>query len=209
MAEPDERQLKLTADDLLKHWEEFSKWMRGTLGDNVNGTFSDNDWTFTVKLHAMIETALNAALVRHFDAPELSGVIAKLDTGNTATGKIAFAKALKILEPSSVVFVQKLSQLRNFCVHDIRNFNFDLSVYVNGLTSAKRKELMQPILRMVKEQHRSTVPTKEAVFIGGLMVMMQLHLHDLECQTRAAQTKLQRLQAESLERPKESTTTEE
>jgi hypothetical protein len=206
MAEPDEGQVK--ADDLLKHWEEFSEWMRATLGDNVTGTFSDNDWTFIVKLHAMIETALNAALVRHFDAPELSGVIAKLDTANTATGKIAFAKALTILEPSSVVFVQKLSELRNFCVHDIRNFTFDLGTYFNGLTKQKHNELMNPILKMVKEKHRSTVGPKEAIFIGGLMVMMQLHNHDLACQTRAAQQELQRLQAESLQWQKEPTTTE-
>lgn len=72
MADLDESESEGLTDSQRKHLEEFSKWMRETLGDNIDGTFADNDWTFIVKLHAMIETALNATLVMQFDAQELS-----------------------------------------------------------------------------------------------------------------------------------------
>ena len=76
--------------------DETLKWMGETFGEEVLGQ-TENDWTYIVKLHAMIETALNNALIRQFNSPDLSRVIAKLDTSNAATGKVAFAKALKIL----------------------------------------------------------------------------------------------------------------
>ena len=80
-----------------------------------------------VKLHAMIETGLNGAIIRELNRPgeAFDDVIAKLDT-SSATGKVAFAKALGIIPKDAGVFIQHLSQLRNKCVHNIKNFNFDL-----------------------------------------------------------------------------------
>src|SRR5205809_316168 len=122
MAEPDKPKLIELTDEQRKYTEELSAWMGKTLGFEPKGKIAHNDWTLIVKLHAMVETALNAALVKQVAAPKLANVIAKLDTSNTATGKVAFAKALEILDRSSIVFLQKLSELRNLCVHDIRNF---------------------------------------------------------------------------------------
>jgi hypothetical protein len=97
-------------------------WTKDSLGVDLGAEpFATNDWILIIKLHAMIETGLNAALVSRFGTPELSRVVAKLDTSNPATGKVAFAKALKILPKHSVTFIQKLSELRNLCVHDTRN----------------------------------------------------------------------------------------
>lgn len=104
---------------------DITGWMKDTLGFQTTGNFADNDWTLVVKAHAMIETAINTVLLAELGRPELEPIIAKLETSNMATGKVAFAKALNMfLSKSSPVFIQQLSELRNFCVHDFRNFNF-------------------------------------------------------------------------------------
>jgi hypothetical protein len=204
MAEPDSAKSEKITPRQRDLINEFSAWARATLGDSVDGILIQNDWTFIITLHAMIETALNAALVKQFDAPELSGVIAKLETSNMATGKIAFAKTLKILDPRSVVFIQKLSELRNFCVHDIRNFKFDLDKHLAALPDDKRNELMKPILRLVKEEERDSVRAKEALFIVALNVLIELYIHDFRCENRALEAKILGIEAERYRKQQES-----
>lgn len=190
MAEPDEPK----SDDLTDAEQAFARetyqWMKKTLGEDIEGKFADNDWQFIVKLHAMIETALNAVLVKQFAAPELARVIAKLDTSNPQTGKVAFAKALQILEPQSGVFIQKLSELRNLCVHDVRNFKFDLDAHLGSLSDKARNELLKPIFKVVKPEARATITPHHALMAGTARIMMELHFHHMKCEKRDLQTQL-------------------
>ena len=192
-----------------KHVQSLLAWMTKILGIDPKKSLAENDWMLIVKLHAMIETGLNAALVRQFDAPELAGVIAKLDTSNTATGKVGFAKALQILHRTSAVFVQKLSELRNFCVHDVRNFDFDIEKHLEALTADKRSELVKPVMKIVKSEFRNTTSFREALYVGTMAIMMELQLHDLQCENRDLQTKIHRLAYEAHEAQKESKTKED
>jgi hypothetical protein len=202
MAAPDETKSDVPTDEDEKWIEDLLQWMRKTLGENaeVEGKFADSDWTFIVKLHAMIETALNAALVKQFAAPELSRVIAKLDTSNPKTGKVAFAKALQILDPQSGVFIQKLSELRNLCVHDIRNFKFNLRAHLASLNEKDRNELLKPIMKALKPEFRATGTPYEALMAGTATVMSQLRLHDMECEHRDLQEKVYRQHSELWQR---------
>ncbi len=197
---------ELTPEDSVLIRETL-KWMQETFGETVLAS-TDNDWTYIVKLHAMIETALNDVLTKHFQAPDLGRVIAKLDTSNPGTGKVAFAKALKILAPQTAVFIQKLSELRNLCVHDIRNFKFDLDKYLTSLSKEKRSELMKPILKMVRPEMRDKLPLQGALYIGTMSVMIELFLHHYKIETRALESKLHRLESELYKRA-ESTATKE
>jgi hypothetical protein len=101
----------MTKDEYLS---DLHEWMSETLGPEAAsglGAEGDNDWTLIVKLHAMIETALNTSLLEHFGLPELQHVIARLETSNMATGKVAFAKALKIIDKDSATFIQSCRSL--------------------------------------------------------------------------------------------------
>ena|ERR1051326_2282777 len=206
MAAPDDPksdELTLTPEQ-REHIDGLVEWMQKTLGINRESRLADNDWMFIVKLHAMIETGLNDALVKQFNAPELARVIAKLDTSNTATGKVAFSKALQILHPTSIVFIQKLSELRNFCVHDVRNFGFQLEKYVDGLSEEKRNELVKPVMRVVAPQFKESTSFREALYIGVMQVMMELQVHDLQCEVRDRKAEGQRLRAELFDMQQES-----
>lgn len=181
--------------------EAILDWMRQKMGEPLlSGT--ENDWTCIVTMHAMIETGLSGALVKHFQSPELSRVIGRLNMSNTATGKIAFAKALKILKPETIAFVRKLSELRNLCVHDVRNFKFDLNKHVAGLSVEKRNELMNPIWELVKPEAKSKVTPKLALFVGTLTVMVDLYVHELGCLHRDLEAQVRELQAQLFKQAK-------
>ena len=82
----------------LEYADDLANWMRAQFGWEEGKAMPwNNDWTLIIALHAMIETALNGALLKELEKPGLAEVLAKLDTSNQSTGKVAFAKALGIL----------------------------------------------------------------------------------------------------------------
>jgi len=80
-----------------------------------------DDWSFVVKLHALIEAAATHLLVAKLDYPELAEVLSNMELSNRKTGKLAFIKALELVDSDCRAWVQKLSELRNLLVHDVRN----------------------------------------------------------------------------------------
>ena len=63
-----------------------------------------------------------------------------MDFNNTKSGKVAFARALGLLESREVAFLRGLSELRNQLVHDIRNVDFSLTAYFATLNESQRKK---------------------------------------------------------------------
>jgi len=93
----------------------------------------ENDWSFVIKTHALIEAAISHLLTEHLKRPELAGTFSRLEMSNEATGKVAFATALGLLEKPERRFIISFSELRNMLVHDVRNVNFDLASHVQGM----------------------------------------------------------------------------
>ena len=121
----------------FKAYMKFLIWQRDTLGlpDSFTNSLRDepDDWTFVIKLHAMIETALNHLLIARFkkaELPELETVVPELANSDPKRGKIAFIKRLKLLPDEFCNFIQQFSELRNTMVHDASNFKMKLTEYV-------------------------------------------------------------------------------
>lgn len=111
----------------------LEQWMNNTVGmppDFVRSLSEDDDWVFFIKLHAFIEAALNHILTEEFGNPELSRIFSRLETSNPRIGKIAFIKACDALSEQQRLFVKTMSEVRNYIVHDIKNFGFDLASYI-------------------------------------------------------------------------------
>ena len=208
-------------DDESAYLSALRKWMRETIGIEDEGNiFPKNDWLLIIKLHAMIEAALNRSLSIQFGLPELDRVIGKLDTSNGSIGKVAFAKALKILRNQSIAFIQKLSELRNICVHDIRNFKFDLTTHLSKLDNDDRNALLNAIAKEIRPEITlgdERVTAKEladrnprfGLAIATMNVMAQLHFHQSQCETRNLETKIVQRKAELFDEQNQSTPTEE
>ena len=57
-------------------------------------------------------------------------------------GKLAFAKALGAIDAKHERFIKALSGIRNDCVHDVRNVNFQFDGYVDGLPQDARQTFL-------------------------------------------------------------------
>jgi len=99
----------------------------------------ENDWSFVIKAHALIEAAITRLLTESMKRPELADLFSRIDTSNKTTGKAAFVKALGLLDEEERRFVSAFSELRNRLVHDVRNVNFDLLEYVESLSGKERE----------------------------------------------------------------------
>ena len=95
----------------------------------------EDDWSFIIKLHAFIEAATSHLLIKALGHEKLMSIFTRLELGNKQTGKIAFIKALNLLEKTDRRFIGQLSKLRNEIVHNVSKVSFDLIEYVKDLNS--------------------------------------------------------------------------
>jgi hypothetical protein len=91
------------------------------------GLLQESDWSFVIKLHALLESAVSQLLVNAVARKELADVFASLEMSNTKTGKLAFVKALELLPKAHLDFIRALSELRNQLAHRVKNVSFDLT----------------------------------------------------------------------------------
>lgn len=208
-------------DDLARQYTQtLSTWMQDSLG--VHESFlanlpNDDDWTFILKIHAMVEAGLNQMILNHFGEPRISRLITKLPIGNTGTGKLSFAKALDLIPLENREFVAVLSDIRNHCIHDIRNFRFDIKSYVQSLPAGKADEFMRAVtFRMtpfVEIPGFSAIPVEGVIkqnprfglFCAGMAFMGDVIIHEKKCQIRDVEMKTQRHHAEEFQRHRKST----
>ncbi len=153
-----------------------------------NELIREDDWGFVIKLHAFVESCITYAICTRLGQPELEDVIARLDTSNNQTGKLAFAKKLGILNKPQRRYVTTLSQLRNNLVHDVRAVDFSLKSYMDELSAEQHyqfcvalslDEIFEPLsepdeIRIVS--YVNEVP-KFGIAYAGSIVIAKLLLH--------------------------------
>lgn len=108
--------------------------------DFVVALLQESDWSLVIKLHAVFEAIIASLLVKQLKAPDLDEVVAHLDFNNAKSGKVAFARALGLLNSREVTFLRGLSELRNALVHDIKNVQFNLQEHILGLDDNRLKK---------------------------------------------------------------------
>lgn len=103
----------------------------------------EDDWSFIIKVHALLEAAFSHLLTEYLGKPELSEIFSRMELSNSHTGKIVFAEKLNLVDKDTRRFLRKLSEIRNQFVHDVSNVNLDLNGYIrrkdkNGQTEFKK-----------------------------------------------------------------------
>lgn len=93
----------------------------------------EDDWSFIIKLHALFEAGISHLLCIALAREELADVFAHLELSDKRAGKMAFAKALSLLDDKDRRFISSLSELRNQLVHNVKNATFDLKNHVASL----------------------------------------------------------------------------
>lgn len=118
-----------------------------------NTLLKEDDWTFIVKLHALIEASITHLLSetisismsdysKDINKQSLTKVLSWTELSNKRTGKTAIAHSLGLILDYQREFIYYLSDLRNILVHDVKNASFKLNDYVTGLETQRRKNFI-------------------------------------------------------------------
>lgn len=124
----------------VKHIREFESQLGITTGFFERLLFED-DWTFLIKLHALIEAASTTLLVEALNKPELRDQFARTPLSDSEYGKLSLMKSLGIVSTPYRGFIRKLSELRNQSVHNIQYTNLNFKTLVMNTPKAKRAAL--------------------------------------------------------------------
>jgi hypothetical protein len=86
----------------------------------------DDDWSFVVKCHALMESAVCALLATHLKAPELEGVLAeRVDM----SARIEMLSAMGLLTKPQRGMIRALGTLRSKLVHNAAQTRFTFAEY--------------------------------------------------------------------------------
>ncbi len=89
----------------------------------------ENAWSFVIKAHALLETALSQLLAGHLLDRRLDQVVQNLPVGGKV-GKVAFLKATGLLTKDEESFINDFSRLRNALVHNVHSTRFDFQTFL-------------------------------------------------------------------------------
>jgi len=129
----------------------------GLKEDFFKNLLNEDDWSFVIKLHALIEAIVTSLLVFHFNEKKLTQIFSRLELSNKTTGKLAFLKETGLLGDDNIKYINSLSELRNKLVHNIENCNIELINFVERLDKNQLKKFatyMRPsesVVRVIVE----------------------------------------------------------
>lgn len=103
----------------------------------------EDDWSFIIKSHALIESACAQILSEKTGVKETIDIFSRLELGARNTGKLAFLKAYGLLIEKERRFISALSELRNTLVHNVSHTSFVLHDYVNSLDKNQRAKFVE------------------------------------------------------------------
>jgi hypothetical protein len=108
-------------------------------------TDKTDDWSYVIKLHALIEAALTHLLTTAANKPEMAQVYALLDTSDLRKGKAAFARGLDLLSMDEIKFVRALSEMRNKFVHDVKNAGMTIEQWYAAMDDNQKKNFVEAV----------------------------------------------------------------
>jgi hypothetical protein len=111
--------------------------------DFLRSIRDEDDWSFVVKMHAPMEAAVTRLLTLRLGEDSLHDVFSRLDFASPNFGRLAFAKALNLLDSKDRGFLRELAELRDRLVHDVSNVSFDLHGYVAALNTDKFRSFVK------------------------------------------------------------------
>jgi len=133
----------------------------------------EDDWSFVLKLHSLFEAALTDNLVAKLNVPELRPIFARMQLNDLTAGKMAFIKALGLVNKKYRQFLRHLSELRNSVAHDVRHVEFSFSSWQGTLDPNQRRNAIEALcagLRAEKDRFFAE-DAKFAVWVSALCLL--------------------------------------
>jgi hypothetical protein len=148
----------------------------------------EDDWSFVIKLHALIEAATTNVLVEVLNTPELRDHFARVPLSDVEYGKLSLLKALDIGTSRERGFIRKLSEIRNQLVHNVQHTSFTLKNLAAEAPKAKRVALANVLgfalqdlggerLRLLAQRPKELIWLSGLTVINCLALYKQLHVN--------------------------------
>jgi len=153
-----------------------------------------DDWSFIVKLHAVIEAAVNELMATKLDKP-VADVIERLNV----SFRIDILQASGAISRDDAQRMQTLGKLRNKLAHRVEHTNFELIALVD--TDGKRKDFVEsyihPEWRFLLQQTETDHPQFRARYGLWLSVLQVVAITKDEKQKARALAALHKLTSPS------------
>ncbi|MDH3672581.1 MAG: hypothetical protein OES46_15730 [Gammaproteobacteria bacterium] len=137
--------------DVVKSVSTLTKAL-GMPGGFYFNLIRQDDWSFIIKLHALIEAAITHLLVEATNNKELEDIFSRLELSNMKTGKLAFAHKYDLIDKQTITFIRTISEIRNEFVHKIGNVGLKLDKYLSSLSKDKRNNFYSAVLMGTPDQ---------------------------------------------------------
>jgi DNA-binding MltR family transcriptional regulator len=134
--------IKMSNNEIDKDIDEAVKNLEKNL-QIKNGFFDslyqEDDWSFIIKAHAIIEASISSLLTEYFGKEKLIDIFSRIELSNKSYGKIIFIKDLNLLYKEERRFISSLSEIRNKLVHNIKEIDFSIKAFVDSLNKDKKR----------------------------------------------------------------------
>lgn len=101
---------------------------------------TEDDWSFVIKTHALIESALTRLIETTVRPEPLGEFVTAFDLSGGRHSKVELLRRCDLIDDSEAKFVRGLSRIRNRLVHNVRYTSCDLSKFVSDHFSANQKD---------------------------------------------------------------------
>lgn len=101
----------------------------------------EDDWSFIIKVQALLELALAYLIQSELGRPELTKFLERLHLDGSS-GKLTLIKALGLMDKSHYAYLKLLADLRNKVAHNIKYVGFNLSEYMGQKTDNQLREFV-------------------------------------------------------------------
>jgi len=164
------------AEALFEQTRDICTRVEADLGverDFIFDLHKEPDWTFLVKLGAIVEAAVNQLILAGVEDQRLHETIGRLRLRGPDS-KLALAKDLDLLTTPQRRFVECVAQLRNSAVHDLRSFSLTLSGLLAAMPEQEEKQFWRDLLGVVVQEPGAAVRAGRVSDLAKFMIWLAL-----------------------------------
>jgi hypothetical protein len=152
----------------------------------LEGLVEEDDWSFVIKAHAVVEAALTHLLSSSTDS-RLSAVFRRLPFAGGEASKLGAGTSLELIDELSRDLARRLAELRNLLVHNVSHLSFALEPHFFQMPDTDRRAFGDAIAKAVAgpEWRTFTAMAKEGIsnypkltlFYGVLGILARAIFH--------------------------------
>ena len=124
---------KEQSEQLIKEFFEGLKTNYSEKLDFILNLIENDDWSFVIKSHALIESLVTELIITQISEETLKPIIERIPLHGDIVSKIEILKKYELLTLDQIKFIVKLSEIRNSIVHKYENINFSFENYISSL----------------------------------------------------------------------------